>query len=294
VSTITDVPRHGVRSGYTRGCRCEPCQDANRKWRKAYTLRAHRSGGKIRIDPAAVQAHIDHLSEHMSMSAIENASGVARSTMGRIRRGEVKAVHPSVAKRILAIRAGEPCGTSWVSAVGARRRVQALQCLGWSMPRIVDEVGGYGRQNLKLLIDGERLWITSNVNERIKVAYDRLSMSLPTPTDHHDVAAATKARNRAARNGWAPPLAWDDDKIDDPNATPYLGAQTLTPSQRHAENVADLLAHDPLATLPKLAERLGLSANGLHVALVRAGADGLRERLNRNAELEGHTVRRSA
>jgi hypothetical protein len=64
--------------------------------------------------------------------------------------------------------------------------------------------------------------------------YDELAMT-PGPS--------TRARDAAARRGWVPPLAWDDDEIDDPQARPARGPRRwVTPP--NAERIAAVLAGD--------------------------------------------------
>jgi hypothetical protein len=45
----------------------------------------------------------------------------------------------------------------------------------------------------------------------VRVVYDRMSMTPGT---------SAYARNRAERQGWLPPLAWDDEMIEDPDYVP--------------------------------------------------------------------------
>lgn len=102
-----------------------------------------------------------------------------------------------------------------VPALGAQRRIRALQRLGWSAKAIAERV------------DRTESWVGAILrNERITPATHRiidrlfrdLQFTLPNPTGRHEKAAVTKARRYAERAGWAPPLAWDN--IDDPNETP--------------------------------------------------------------------------
>jgi hypothetical protein len=239
------------------------------------------------LDPTPVREHIANLRTFgMSVQTIAHLAGEKRGALSQIvypnHSDYLKWITPERANRLLAVRFdldAIPSGRN-VDAAGTRRRIEALMRMGWSQGHIARALG-VSRQRVSKYRQGAH--VESDTARAVRDLF-RQWWDKPGPE--------VRAVNKAIREGFAPPLAWDD--IDDPSATPDIGTQTLTPSQRHAENAADLLAHDPLATLPKLAERLGLSANGLHVALVRAGADDLRERLNRNAELEGHTVRRSA
>ena len=99
-----------------------------------------------------------------------------------------------------------------VDATGTRRRIHALMRLGWP----ADRLGAH------LAVSGAavREWTyTSKVRRstaaRVAELYDRLCWT-PGPS--------TKTRARAVAAGWPPPLAWDDDTIDDPKARPSTGA----------------------------------------------------------------------
>ena len=105
-----------------------------------------------------------------------------------------------------------------VSALGTRRRVQALNRLGWSNQRIAAEAN-IARTNITRLLYRSDT-ITATTAARFAEVYERLSMSLPAPSQ-----PVANVRNRAERMGWPPPLAWDD--IDnDPEPPTALYAET--------------------------------------------------------------------
>jgi hypothetical protein len=98
--------------------------------------------------------------------------------------------------------------------VGTARRLQALVAAGYSQAQIAREMSTH------------ESWVSRLVNEyghnvnaetvaRVKALYDRLAMT-PGPSD--------RARRQARARKWAPPLAWDDDEIDNPAAKPDRGA----------------------------------------------------------------------
>lgn len=103
---------------------------------------------------------------------------------------------------------------SWIDPTGTRRRIQALAAIGHTSEEISKESGIANSQVMKIArgysrADGPK--ILQSTADRIRAAYQRLSMSL---------GSSPIARARAIAKGWAPPLAWDDDAIDDPNAEP--------------------------------------------------------------------------
>ena len=98
--------------------------------------------------------------------------------------------------------------------IGTHRRIRPLLALGWRCSDIA-AAGGWppGRAsaaNLQnLLVDRES--VRAATARRIAAAYDTLSMT-PGPS--------AQSRARARAKGWPPPLAWDDETIDDPDARP--------------------------------------------------------------------------
>lgn len=91
-----------------------------------------------------------------------------------------------------------------IPAIGAQRRVQALACLGWPNAEVARRAGMHPEHLPRIVL--RAAMINRKTHDRIAAAYEQMSMTLPT--GNAQVIAAT--RNRAARNGWLPPLAWDD------------------------------------------------------------------------------------
>jgi hypothetical protein len=115
-------------------------------------------------------------------------------------------------QRYLMRRAHE--GMLLVDATGSRRRIQALAALGWPYRRIA-EVGGFESAQVYTLT--RATVVHKDTAAKVAAVYDRLSMQVPRPS-----SSTTRARKAAARKGWLPPLAWDDETIDDPAAEPAM------------------------------------------------------------------------
>lgn len=92
--------------------------------------------------------------------------------------------------------------------VGARRRVGALMRMGYTDAYLS---GRLGFRALNLSANGRRAGLSWEEYDKVVALYDELSMT-PGPS--------VQARKQAANAGHAPPLAWDDDTIDRPEATP--------------------------------------------------------------------------
>lgn len=119
------------------------------------------------------------------------------------------------ARRILAVHA-EQVATGYVNSAGTHRRLQALMANGWPQLRLGPHIGLHPVY-VGAVLRQTRIYGTTAMN--VAAAYDRLWNQDPR---QHGVNVGTykKIRSLARVNGWAPPGAWDDDTIDDPNAHP--------------------------------------------------------------------------
>jgi hypothetical protein len=104
---------------------------------------------------------------------------------------------------------------------GLVRRVHALQAIGWTQPQIAAAAGLSIKTLRNPLLRGSTAYRCTH--EAVAEAFERLCMTLPPETTPQQRRDAAYARTVAARNGWAPPLAWDD--IDDPDERPKVGTQ---------------------------------------------------------------------
>lgn len=119
-----------------------------------------------------------------------------------------------------------------VDACGARRRLQALAVVGWSAKEIAERLG-VSQQAVAAMRDHYGLG-QSPKSERIKKVYDDLWDKKPTVATPMERAVVDRVIKLARSKGWAPPMAWDDDKIDDPDAKPSTAIRT----REHLDEIA--------------------------------------------------------
>lgn len=207
--------------------------------------------------------------------SIGRAAGLSGPTIRNIARGEWSRVHRRSAARIrrltpaTVIAAQIPAGL--VPTTGTARRIQALHWMGWRHSDITDRAGFAAGHILS------RTHITAHKHRVICAIYDEL-----WDTQGPSAESATRAR----RSGWAPPMAWDDDTIDDPTAAP------AAPGSRRRgldlDEVATLAARG--WTSSQIAVRLATTADAITLAARRAGRTELTAVLVRNHRHRDQTM----
>lgn len=131
-----------------------------------------------------------------------------------------------------------------VPTIGSRRRLQALQAIGYPMAHLAGELGYSGAASLSPLF--VRPMMRRDLAERVSALYERLS-GTPGPS--------RSARLRASKAGFPPPLAWDGVDIEDPDAEPITADE---PAERDDLDPVKLNGPERAAVAAEL-DRLGRS-----------------------------------
>lgn len=206
------LPAHGTYARYygnaregRAGCRCAPCRNANRLWRKRREL-----VGPLSIGASVVATHLNQLLDQgASRRSIATASGVSLNAVKQILSGRRQRIRKSTAARLFAITSA-PQGNLPVDATGSTRRVRALMALGHPILDI-RAASGINHTIMCNLLDGSAARIWGRSASAVADAYERMCMTVGT---------STRSLNRARREGWAPPAAWDGINVDDPATFP--------------------------------------------------------------------------
>lgn len=161
------------------------------------------------------------------------------------------------------------------TALGVRRRLQALTARSWSPQAIADETG-IPAPLISSLLGGTPRNLSPHQRLAIANAYDK-TWDRDPPTGTPDQREACElARSRAASRGWAPPQAWDDAKIDQPDGRP---SPDWKPRKRTTRRAVDIVEDAQFvrdhggyrdADITQIATRLGVSRNQLDQAYCRA------------------------
>lgn len=256
-------------------CHCPPCTTTRRRLNKMLSV-----GLKpARVPADAAWASLDRmLALGWSATAVASATGLtpdgANSLITDRRRGHNRRLGPGVAFRLA--NPSRPT-VGLIGATGTRRRLQALAAIGYTIEHLCSQ-HGFARETLRTLRRGSKREVSAVTAAAVEAAYAVLSM-VPGPS--------SVSRDRAVARGWVPPLAWDDDAIDDPAASPQGVREVLPPGARRnrtggqlAED-AEFLA-DQGETLDTAAARLDTSPVSLERSLYRAGRGDLVARLKRS------------
>ena len=140
--------------------------------------------------------------------------------------------------------------TRTIGSTGTMRRLQALAAIGWSTVELARQLGVTQGPLWRLMMQPHR--VRRETATRVAALYDRL-WNQPPPAGR----GVAYARNSAARKGWPPPLAWDDDTIDDPAAEPQGMRAHVGERGGTRESVAELLALG--YTRAGIAQQLGIT-----------------------------------
>lgn len=226
--------RHGTYACYTLdACRCEPCAAAVREYEQNRIRQQAYGRWDNLIDAQPARDHVRSLMDQgMGLKRICAVGGASTGQLWKLLYGKKKPdgtrtpskrIRKDVAARLLAIELDLADGAV-VSHVGTTRRVRALVALGWSQSKIAERLGIL-RSNF-FLARGTRDVTVSTARE-VKALYNELSMTLPPEEEWRDRIAASRARRYAKARGWLPPLALDDDQLDDPTYRP----DSITPDE---------------------------------------------------------------
>jgi hypothetical protein len=211
-------------------CRCDVCGADNSVY--AAWLNRQRAYGRERYtDAAPVRAHVQQLAAFgVGRRQLRKLSGVSNGALTKLVYGEAarnmapsKRVRHDTARRILAV-LPEPdhlAPSTPTDATGTRRRLQALVAIGYSQRKLAHRLNRTP-QNFMTLLNRDQ--VLASTARSVGVLYEQLWDKPPTPTGHRELISFNQARNRARALGWLPPMAWDDDTIDDPSATPEVAS----------------------------------------------------------------------
>lgn len=210
---------HAGHPGAYRTCGHTACTTHRKRYLKQWQY--ERAQGKKRTaDATPARARIEELRQAgWSIRSIAGEANIAPTTVSRVARGLQVTITVKAEQQILALNpAGQLAARSYgraepfVPNTGTRRRIQALIALGWRHSDMHERCG----ITTHVALHQKGNWVTRTTHDAIRSLYADLCMT-PGPS--------TASRGRAARLGYAPPLAWDDIDHDPAPNTPDPGPE---------------------------------------------------------------------
>ncbi|MFD3594392.1 hypothetical protein ACFWU5_16835 [Nocardia sp. NPDC058640] len=166
------------------------------------------------VPAVIVRDHINTLTGYgCNYSMIAAAAGTSTSGIQKIATGPAVYVQRTTADAILAVTPTPHPLQRYVLAIGAIRRLRALQAIGWTMQAVADHAG---EKRTTIANLGHHPTITYARWKQVADVYDQLSGQLGTND---------RTRNWAKKRCWPTPLAWEGVNIDHPDSTPILDAE---------------------------------------------------------------------
>lgn len=134
-------------------------------------------------------------------------------------RGESPTLHYTTRRALIEMEQARP-QDRWVPGHGAARRLQALAAMGWPMGMLARQ-STMSKSTLQHYRAHRSERIPREAHEAVCALYDEFWDQTPDTSEPWAARAISRARNEAAQYGWASPLAWDDDALDDVDASPW-------------------------------------------------------------------------
>lgn len=278
------LPKHGTTARYDRGCHEACCRDVhNAARRRRYRLQGYGQWQPF-TEAEPVRQHVRNLmTAGVGWKRVAKLAGVHASVVSLLLYGKNGRLRPTLrtenAEKILAVKpptAHTVPDNKPVDNVGTRRRLEALGCRGYSCARIAQEVGVWP--------ETARAWLHGGL---VEARHARAVAELFVRWEMRDAEAngvmaltAAQTRARAKRLGWQPPMAWDLESIDDPDAQP-LDWERSADRQSAAELIedAEFIVRTTGVSFKKAADRLGVHRHTLEKARERTAARAKREQV---------------
>lgn len=256
-----------------RGCRCAACRNARRVAANHRNRMLIYGRWQPYVDAGPAREHIRMLAASgIGWKRTAELAGLSTSTVNKLLYGghgrpPSRRIRPETEAAILAVQPSVDLlgGSALVAATGTHRRVQALVAIGWSQQKLAVRLGMLP-SNFGSMMRRDEVYAATV--RAVAALYDELWDQPPPEETHRNRIAANRARNYARNRGWAPPAAWDDDRIEDPGARPadWKRPERLS-SAELAEEARELFSQG--YSRARAAERLGVSVAALDKALER-------------------------
>lgn len=180
-------------------------------------------------------------------------TGISDYALIRIKDGDRQKVQRRTANRVLSVPIPSGIGgDGLIDSTGTKRRLRGLAALGWAFHMVAAEASV---SVATVQQSNRRKRITAANARAIDEVYRKLCMT-PGPS--------IQARRWARSQRWVPPMAWDDEDIDNPSAKPNYGSKQVVWIDRY-NDVRAIVGPDNR----KIAERMGITLDAVEQGLRR-------------------------
>lgn len=199
---------HGTRACYvwgpepgqdrSRGCRCEPCRAANRAYARGWDRARRRPDGDrspAYIDATEVRRHLRWLQRQgVGRRAVHTASGVALSSIAKLRNGTVTRCRPETAEALLLVFPVDAAPGALVDARPTWRLLDDLIGRGFTRRDLARRLGSTAR-NPALQVGRTR--VTAATATQVRSLHAELTADSAAP--RHTPPAAVEDKERLHR-----------------------------------------------------------------------------------------------
>ncbi|MEB3367393.1 hypothetical protein [Saccharopolyspora mangrovi] len=202
-------------------------------------------GLRRRVDAQPVIEHVRALEAlGWRRNALSRRLGLHRATVHKMSTGDYDTVRQAVYATVLAVPL-KPPPPSRVHRIGFARRAQALACLGWTFKQLEARAGWHPGRIWSAMLPGRNggEYIPREWHLEMCALYDQLSMTKPVPGVDDHGRTINQRKSAALRNGWVPPLDWDDDEIDNPEAKPFGSPLLIARKEERRQHDYDRYHH---------------------------------------------------
>jgi transcriptional regulator with XRE-family HTH domain len=243
--------RHGERTGYVKGCRCEDCTEANRLKEVQRTARAADGGPTTDlVDAARAREHLELLSAHgASQKSLARACGLNVKTIVQVLSGGTKRVLPETDEAIralglAAVRSAAAPGTR-VDAAPTWELLDGMIARGWPKSWIARELG------LGNALQFNRDTVTAANAEKVAALARRLGDRTPPPKEWRQAVpslAEVLAAEAAAAACDAHAVDWARSLLDQGYQIQRVAQRSGLPIEMVSAMAANRFDEDPCAS----------------------------------------------
>ena len=147
----------------------------------------------------------------LTLPEIAALTGVSEATLKRLPLGGKRSYPVTIGRIIDGLQKHYGASHRMVPVAPTVRRLRALACKGWSVDKIAAECGESRHVLMRIRNGSRKARVSWGIAENVAAVYERL-WSID--------GGCGASRATAFERGWFPPMAWDEEMLDDPEATP--------------------------------------------------------------------------